>query len=95
MNRIGDVTITTSSGQHMLLQGIQLRERKLVPKQLGRLVLWLFFHRTDSATQVTLSGFVNPLPTPKYRSKTQQFEIRLVIALVLFGLGLIILRLTQ
>jgi hypothetical protein len=94
MNRIGDVTITTSSGQHMLLQGIQLRERKLVPKQLGRLVLWLFFHRTDSSTQVTLSGFSQP-PTPKYQSKTRQFELRLLIAVMLFGLGLIIFRLTQ
>ena len=50
------LTITTANG-NWLCQGIQLRERLLVPRWLGRFILWLFFHRTDTATQVTLSGF--------------------------------------
>lgn len=49
-------TITTANG-HWLCEGIQLRERKLVSKTVGRFILWLFFHRTDTVTQVELSGF--------------------------------------
>jgi hypothetical protein len=43
------------------VQGVQLRERVLVPWWLGRIVMWLFF-RTDTAARVTLSGFFQELP---------------------------------
>lgn len=48
--------LTVANGNY-LVQGIQLRNRKLIPKWLGDFVLWLFFHRLDTATKVTLSGF--------------------------------------
>ena len=54
--RVSEVTVTTTSGSY-LCEGMQLRPRKLVPKWFGDLVLWLFFHRIDTATRVTLSGF--------------------------------------
>lgn len=88
-----EVTLTTSQG-NFLVNGIQLRERKFVPKQLGRLVLWLFFHRTDSATQITLTGFVNPLPTASVK-KTGELtvsQIRILIGLGLFLAGIVLMR---
>lgn len=51
-----DVTITVSQPSY-LVQGIQLKERYLVPKWLGNLILWLFFHRQDTATQITLTDW--------------------------------------
>jgi hypothetical protein len=48
-------TLTTANGNH-LVQGIQLRERALVPKWFGRFVLWMFFHRTDTANTITITG---------------------------------------
>ena len=53
---MNDITITTANGNY-LCQGIQLRPRKFVPKRLGDFILWLFFHRTDTETTVTLTGF--------------------------------------
>lgn len=50
-----NVTLTVSNGDY-LVDGIQLRERKLVPRWLGNLILWLFFHRTDTRTSITISG---------------------------------------
>lgn len=52
------VTVTVSNGD-WFCDGIQLRPRKLVPDWLGDCVLWLFFHRTDTRTRFTLSGFQN------------------------------------
>jgi hypothetical protein len=56
MNNTDEITLTVPNGQY-LLQGIQLRNRKLVPKWLGNLILWMFFHRLDSQTTITISGF--------------------------------------
>jgi hypothetical protein len=53
------VTTLTTASQNYLVEGIQLRERVLIPAFLGRFILWAFFHRTDTATQITLSGFAN------------------------------------
>jgi hypothetical protein len=54
---VGDeITLTVPNGNY-LLTGIQLRNRKLVPKWLGRVILWMFFHRLDSSTTITISGF--------------------------------------
>ena len=53
---MSNITITATNG-HYICQGIQLRPRKFVPKRLGDFILWLFFHRTDTATTVTLTGF--------------------------------------
>ena len=50
------VSVNTANGR-WLVQGIQLKNRRFVPKWLGDLVLWAFFHRTDTKTSVTLSGF--------------------------------------
>jgi len=52
---MSDITITTANGNY-LCQGIQLRPRKFISKRLGDFILWLFFHRTDTATTVTLTG---------------------------------------
>ena len=54
---MNEVTITTANGNY-LCQGIQLKPRKLVPRRLGDFILWLFFHRTDTTTQITISGCV-------------------------------------
>ena len=52
---MSEVTITTTNASYICL-GIQLKPRKLVPVWIGDFILWLFFHRTDTATQVTLTG---------------------------------------
>ena len=49
------LTVTTVNG-NWLCDGIQLKPRKLVPKKFGDFILWVFFHRTDTSTQVTISG---------------------------------------
>jgi hypothetical protein len=51
-----NVTITPVNG-NWLCDGIQLRPRKFVPRWFGDLLLWIFFHRLDTSTQVILSGF--------------------------------------
>jgi hypothetical protein len=51
----GESTVTVSNGMY-LVEGIQLRNRALVPKWLGDAILWAFFHRRDTSTQVTITG---------------------------------------
>lgn len=51
---VNEHSVTVQNGNY-LVQGIQLRERKLVPKWLGRFITWIFFHRLDTQTQVTIS----------------------------------------
>jgi hypothetical protein len=53
-----EITLTVPNGNY-LLQGIQLRNRTLVPKWLGDLILWVFFHRLDTQNTITISGFAN------------------------------------
>jgi hypothetical protein len=50
------VRITTSNG-NWLVKGIQMRNRRFIPKFLGDFIFWLFFVRTDTYREITLSGF--------------------------------------
>ena len=50
-----EATLNVTNGNY-LVQGIQLRRRKFVPSWLGDFVLWLFFHRQDTQTEITISG---------------------------------------
>lgn len=49
------VTLSVSNGPY-LLEGIQLRERLLTPKWFGRFALWVLFHRTDTRTEIVITG---------------------------------------
>jgi len=48
-------TVAVTNGLY-LVEGIQLRERKFTPRWFGRFVIWLFFHRLDTSTQIRISG---------------------------------------
>lgn len=50
-----NVTLAVANGNY-LLQGIQLKRRSLVPTWLGNLLLWAFFHRTDTVTEISITG---------------------------------------
>ena len=52
-----------------LVEGIQLRERLLVPKWLGRLIIWMFFHRVDTCTQIEITGLSYRLAPPSQEGK--------------------------
>ena len=58
-----DAKLTVTNGQY-LVQGIQLRTRALVPEWLGNSILWLFFHRLDTSTQITISGLAGSKAGP-------------------------------
>ena len=52
------ITVSGFGNGNYLVKGIQLRNRKLVPTWIGDFLLWVFFHRTDTSTSVTLSGLL-------------------------------------
>jgi hypothetical protein len=51
---VSETEITVTSGTY-IVQGIQLRNRFLIPLWLGDLILWLFFHRLDTKTTVVIT----------------------------------------
>jgi len=51
-----NVTVSALDGTY-LVEGIQLKRRKLVPRWLGDFILWTFFHRLDTVRYVTIKGF--------------------------------------
>jgi len=52
---MGETTIAVSNGTY-LVEGIQLRPRKFVPKRFGDFILWLFFHRLDTQQTLVIKG---------------------------------------
>ena len=52
---MAEQTLTVVNGQY-LVEGIQLRPRFLVPAWFGNCVLWLFFHRLDTKTEVVITN---------------------------------------
>lgn len=69
-----NVTFAVADGNY-LVQGVQLRRRLLVPTWLGNLLLWAFFHRTDTATEITVTGlstgrFPTAVPNTSNRPKS-------------------------
>ena len=47
--------MSVSNGSYLLL-GMQLEPRKFVPRWFGDFVIWLFFHRLDTETEIEISG---------------------------------------
>jgi hypothetical protein len=73
-----------------MLEGIQLKARKLVPEWLGNFILCLFFHRTNTSTQVTLTGFSNCLCHNDTRKPSLRVKMSPTQVVVLIGLGLLL-----
>jgi hypothetical protein len=85
----------TSSSTVWMLEGIQLKARKLVPEWLGNFILCLFFHRTNTSTQVTLTGFSNCLchnDTRKGIGKLTPTQVVILIGLGLLLAGIVLMR---
>lgn len=56
---VNDITMRAENGDYLVL-GIQLKPRALCPRWLGNLILWMFFHRTDTSTHINITGLANP-----------------------------------